>query len=418
MYRSNKKGFTIVELVIVIAVIAILAAVLIPTTASLVRKANISSDTVVAKNLNTAAIAAGADTFDEAINAVRDAGYLIANLNAKASDCYFAWDETNDQFVLVDAKDGYSVIYSNTEVDEANLYYAVSNPTRAAALEADNKNVKKAVANVSDFAAVIANGGNQTIYVDESVVIDADNLIDFNVANATTTINLGNAALNTNGILTGKTPISVSKGTVNINGGIIGAAGSDVDLDGNTVNRPIFTDAGTTTNIDGTTFNIAQNGYALFAGDASIKNATFNTSGMGIYVNGDSKVVLENTEIVSTERCVWSCNIEWTDETYTKTDHTGDAELVIKSGTYKGGSSKWNPIAACGGKIVIEGGEFEGVNGIFTLQNASATESIVITGGTFNGVAFEELDTVEKWTALCNAGVTVVIDNGTVTITK
>ena len=39
MKRSNKKGFTIVELVIVIAVIAILAAVLIPTIAGLVKKA-------------------------------------------------------------------------------------------------------------------------------------------------------------------------------------------------------------------------------------------------------------------------------------------------------------------------------------------------------------------------------------------
>ena len=40
MRKSNKKGFTVVELVIVIAIIAILAAVLIPTFASLIQKAN------------------------------------------------------------------------------------------------------------------------------------------------------------------------------------------------------------------------------------------------------------------------------------------------------------------------------------------------------------------------------------------
>ena len=40
MKRSTKKGFTIVELVIVIAIIAILAAVLIPTFVSLIQKAN------------------------------------------------------------------------------------------------------------------------------------------------------------------------------------------------------------------------------------------------------------------------------------------------------------------------------------------------------------------------------------------
>ena len=43
MRRNNKKGFTIVELVIVIAVIAILAGVLIPTFAGIVSKANKSA---------------------------------------------------------------------------------------------------------------------------------------------------------------------------------------------------------------------------------------------------------------------------------------------------------------------------------------------------------------------------------------
>jgi type IV pilus assembly protein PilA len=39
MKKNNRKGFTIVELVIVIAVIAILAAVLIPTFGGIVKKA-------------------------------------------------------------------------------------------------------------------------------------------------------------------------------------------------------------------------------------------------------------------------------------------------------------------------------------------------------------------------------------------
>lgn len=43
MKHTNKKGFTIVELVIVIAVIAILAAVLIPNLSALVTKANKSA---------------------------------------------------------------------------------------------------------------------------------------------------------------------------------------------------------------------------------------------------------------------------------------------------------------------------------------------------------------------------------------
>ena len=51
--RNSKKGFTIVELVIVIAVIAILAAVLIPTFSSIIDKANESSALQKATNAQT-----------------------------------------------------------------------------------------------------------------------------------------------------------------------------------------------------------------------------------------------------------------------------------------------------------------------------------------------------------------------------
>ena len=53
MKKNNKKGFTIVELVIVIAVIAILAAVLIPTFSNVIKKAKESSDIQAMKNMNT-----------------------------------------------------------------------------------------------------------------------------------------------------------------------------------------------------------------------------------------------------------------------------------------------------------------------------------------------------------------------------
>ena len=53
MKRNNKKGFTIVELVIVIAVIAILSAVLIPTFGSIIDQANTSAAQQYARNKYT-----------------------------------------------------------------------------------------------------------------------------------------------------------------------------------------------------------------------------------------------------------------------------------------------------------------------------------------------------------------------------
>ena len=53
MKNTKKKGFTIVELVIVIAVIAILAAVAIPTFSSVITKAKESNAMQAAKNAYT-----------------------------------------------------------------------------------------------------------------------------------------------------------------------------------------------------------------------------------------------------------------------------------------------------------------------------------------------------------------------------
>ena len=59
---NNKKGFTIVELVIVIAVIGILAAVLIPTFSGVVESANNAAAASDARNaLEQAVIAAGGE---------------------------------------------------------------------------------------------------------------------------------------------------------------------------------------------------------------------------------------------------------------------------------------------------------------------------------------------------------------------
>ena len=143
MRNTNKKGFTIVELVVVVAVIAILAAVLIPTFSGIIRKANISSDTVLAKNLNNALAIENVENeikdFYDVIDALAEHGYVITNLNAKANECYFAWEKETNQIILVDGKDGYKVIFAANKdhgaIDDS-WYFAINDNELAKKVEA------------------------------------------------------------------------------------------------------------------------------------------------------------------------------------------------------------------------------------------------------------------------------------------
>lgn len=57
-FKKNEKGFTLIEMIIVIAIIAVLAAILSPMMSGYVSEANKSKDAANQKNLTTAAEAA------------------------------------------------------------------------------------------------------------------------------------------------------------------------------------------------------------------------------------------------------------------------------------------------------------------------------------------------------------------------
>ena len=107
MKKSNRKGFTIVELVIVIAVIAILAAVLIPTFSNLIKKANMSADQQAVRQMNTLLAAEEAtgkpETFANAINALLASDVSAKNYKALTTGMSFYWVREINRVVYVDS---------------------------------------------------------------------------------------------------------------------------------------------------------------------------------------------------------------------------------------------------------------------------------------------------------------------------
>ena len=115
MRNTKKKGFTIVELVIVVAVIAILSSVLIPTVAGLIEKANISKDAQLVRQLNTA-LATDLDgkneTMYDAVQATKEYGFDVAKLSAKSKNGKILWDSVNDLFCYYTEEKGYDYLGS------------------------------------------------------------------------------------------------------------------------------------------------------------------------------------------------------------------------------------------------------------------------------------------------------------------
>ncbi len=112
MKKLNKKGFTIVELVIVIAVMAVLAAVLIPTFSNMIDKSQGTKAVSEVKSAYTATLAdelATPETSDDIINNIWLADNAPEAIYVKAS---------NDRIVKI-TKDGAATIVEKD--DEAGL---------------------------------------------------------------------------------------------------------------------------------------------------------------------------------------------------------------------------------------------------------------------------------------------------------
>ena len=119
MKKTNKKGFTLVELVIVIAVIAILAAVLIPTFSNIVKAANISADLQkLASDIQSKYVDYVATNNETPKGVDTTSGFAFVNTDTTTA-VVLTGDKSGEAFVLV-LKDGtYALV--DTKVTTAEL---------------------------------------------------------------------------------------------------------------------------------------------------------------------------------------------------------------------------------------------------------------------------------------------------------
>lgn len=109
--NDRRKAFTIVELVIVIAVIAILAAVLIPTFAGILKKANLSADMQLAKHMTkTLQTASQFETPDDVIDVsamlVEEGIGKDAVSQPTIEEHKFYWHSKHNVIVMILEKEG------------------------------------------------------------------------------------------------------------------------------------------------------------------------------------------------------------------------------------------------------------------------------------------------------------------------
>lgn len=123
MKKNNKKGFTIIELVIVIGVIAILAGVLIPTFASVTEKARVSAALQQATNALKVVVAEDAESFKDETYYIKSGNYWFkvenGDINTTPVDETTFTLDAND---VVYAKEATGVTLDSIDFASATVY--------------------------------------------------------------------------------------------------------------------------------------------------------------------------------------------------------------------------------------------------------------------------------------------------------
>ena len=211
--KNKKKGFTLVELLVVIAILAILAAVSVVGYLAFTEKAKLSNDQTTIKMINDNLMAASIEekpkTAGEAIVLLNTLGFTKDKLVSYSNGYHYAYDLDNNIFVLYDDND--KIVYPDSRETTNSIWALYRNQ------DTDS------IAGVSNYVAVEA----------------IDNQVVFNkvfISSNTYNLDLNNFYID----VAGSNNITVSNGSVEENSGfnvgdgvveqVILESGKNVDL--------------------------------------------------------------------------------------------------------------------------------------------------------------------------------------------
>lgn len=162
MKKLNKKGFTIVELVIVIAVIGILAAVLIPTFSGVIQKANQSSALQVATSTMKSTLAMSdygtiSDGTVFVVDSYDNNGYVFKYENNAIAAKEFA-----ENIVTYNAENMNSIIVNKDLAGDTALTGKAKTIVDAA-IGSDGWTYTKAASSTARYFATLTKGGNAAV---------------------------------------------------------------------------------------------------------------------------------------------------------------------------------------------------------------------------------------------------------------
>ena len=384
--KMNKKGFTIVELVIVIAVIAILAAVLIPTFVSLVNKANRSADqqAVVQMNKLLATEVTNPPKKIQDVKTILSENGYNHKLDPLFKGYYFAWIAEENVIVLVENN---KVVYPKEYVDYDFAKVELFNVVKVGSANDLKDLANGTFADINGLNSIVLEKG-MNVLTDASANTAATKYLTFN--------NAGDIEIDGNGN-TIEGNINVSSGTTltltNVTIDATNSAHDDCSAVKPTAGSVYISD----TTIKGQVFGLCQNvGQAAEVTDdidCTVENSTMDAQ-IALYI-GHGNWTFENCTFVGTVTIAGGANVTFKNCTFTAKTDVEYAEEDDYTGNSSGAFVSENAIVIVEGRTAptYESGKvtFTGC----TVNNAEGSNGENYRFVTYEGAANGNTITVE-----------------------